>query len=156
MKTRIIGIGNTILSDDGIGIYTVRELSRRLHDIDSSAKPDIVETEVAGFALMELMSGWDRVILVDSILFDDIEPGTVVRLGVDNLRTSLKLRSVHEIDLPTALALGRHLGLPMPSHVSVFGIQAEDTTTLGESLSSAGKRGMEEAVDLIMKEIVVN
>ena len=52
MKTRIIGLGNTILSDDGVGIYTVREVARRLAESGDGAKPDIVETEVAGFALM--------------------------------------------------------------------------------------------------------
>jgi len=53
-----------------------------------------VETEVGGFALMELISGWERVILVDSIQFDKVEPGTVIRIKPEDLHTSLRLRSV--------------------------------------------------------------
>ncbi len=72
MKTRIIGLGNTILTDDGVGVYAARELQKRLGDA-----VDIVETETAGFGLMELLTGWDRVILIDSIQFDDLAPGWI-------------------------------------------------------------------------------
>jgi hydrogenase maturation protease len=153
MITRIIGIGNTILSDDGVGVYAVREVSSRIMSNHFPAKVDVVESEVGGFALMELMAGWERVILVDSIQFDHVSPGSVIRIEPQDLKTSLKLRSVHEIDLPTALELGRRLGFDMPGEVIIFGIQAEDAWTLGESLTAAGKRGMQEAVKRILKEI---
>jgi hydrogenase maturation protease len=153
LKTRIIGLGNTILSDDGVGIYTVREVARRLAESGDGAKPDIVETEVAGFALMELMAGWDRVILVDCIQFDSLRAGAVVPIAPDDLRTSLKLRSVHEIDLPTVLKLGDRLGLAMPQEVRIFGIQAQDAWTFGESLSPAAARGMNRAADLILQQL---
>jgi len=153
METRIIGLGNSILTDDGVGIYTVREVSRRLAGAGIADTVDIVETEVAGFALMELMSGWKRVILVDSIQFDDVEPGRVVKIHPEDLRTSLRIRSVHEIDLPTVLAFGRKLGLSMPEAVTIIGIQSEDALTLGETLTESAKRGMMEAVDLVMQEV---
>jgi hydrogenase maturation protease len=153
MDTRIIGLGNSILTDDGVGIYAVREVNRRLADAGVVDSVDIVESEVAGFALMELMTGWKRVILVDSINFDDVEPGTVVRIQPEDLRTSLRIRSVHEIDLPTVLAFGRKLGFPMPDTVTIIGIQAEDALTLGESLTESARRGMMEAVDLVLQEV---
>ena len=153
MSTRIIGFGNTILSDDGVGIYAAREISRRLGHADGRTALDVVESEVAGFALMELLAGCRRAILVDSIQFDNLEPGTVVRIDPQDLRTSLRLRSVHEIDLPTVLALGRHLGLPMPEEVTIFGIQAEDACTFGESLSASVTSGMQKAVEMILAEV---
>jgi hydrogenase maturation protease len=154
METRIIGLGNSILTDDGVGIYAVREVSRRLADAGNIDAVDVVESEVAGFALMELMTGWKRVILVDSIQFDDVEPGTVVKIQPEDLRTSLRIRSVHEIDLPTVLAFGRKLGIPMPETVTIIGIQAEDALTLGETLTESAKRGMMEAVELVLQEVV--
>jgi hydrogenase maturation protease len=153
MSTRIIGLGNSILSDDGVGIYTVREVRRCLEEAGLDTAVDIVETEVGGFALMELMAGWKRVILVDSIQFDGLEPGTVVRIEPEDLHTSLRLRSVHDIDLPTVLELGRRLGLAMPGELAVFGIQAEDPYTLGESITAAAKRGMRTAVDLVLQDL---
>jgi hydrogenase maturation protease len=153
MKTRIIGLGNTILSDDGVGVYTAREVQRRLDESGCENRADVVESEVAGFALMELMEGWDRIILVDSIQFDDVQPGTLLRLEPQDLRTSLRIRSVHEIDLPTAVGLGQLLGLKMPDRMLIFGIQAEDARTFGRDLSPAVEQGMHEAVELILREL---
>ena len=152
MRIRIIGLGNSILTDDGVGIYAAREIGRRLAEI---GRPDIdiVESEVAGFQLMELMAGWNHVILVDSIQFEGLKPGTVVRIEPDDLHTSLRLRSVHDIDLPTALELGRRMGLEMPTKLTIFGIQAQDALSLGESLTEAATRGLNEAVDLVIQEI---
>lgn len=153
MDTRIIGLGNSILRDDGVGIHAAREIGRRLSAAGLESIVDIVETEVAGFALMELMSGWKQVILLDCILFDGVEPGAVVRINPDDLHTSLRLRSVHEIDLPTVLELGRRLGLSMPDRLVVFGIQAQDVLTFGETMTEAAERGLEKAVDLVLEEI---
>jgi hydrogenase maturation protease len=153
VNTRIIGLGNSILTDDGVGICAAREVGRRLAEAGPDACVDIVESEVAGFALMELMAGWERVILIDSIQFDGLEPGTVIRIEPEDLRTSLRLRSVHDINLPTALELGRRLGLQMPARLTIFGIQAKDSLTFGESLTDAAEHGLNETVDLVLKEI---
>jgi hydrogenase maturation protease len=117
------------------------------------ADVDIVESEVAGFALMELMAGWEKIILLDSIQFEGLEPGTVIRIEPEDLHTSLRIRSVHDIDLPTALELGRRMGLDMPARLTIFGIQAQDALTLGESLTEAAQRGLKEAVELVLQEI---
>ena len=153
MKTRIIGLGNTLLTDDGVGVYVAREVARRLGRGTQTDAPDVVESEVAGFALMELMAGWDRVILVDSIQFADVKPGSVVRLEPQDLHTSLRIRSVHEIDLPTVMELGRRLGLDMPRYLRIYGIQAADVLTVGERLTAAGKEGLEAAMQLVLDEL---
>ncbi len=153
MKTRVIGLGNSILKDDGLGIYAAREVARRLSAAGLDRDVSVVESEVAGFALMELMEGWKRVILLDSIQFEGLEAGTVVRIRPDELRTSLRLRSVHDIDLPTTLELGRRLGLAMPEELVIFGIQAQDALSFGESLTQAARRGMYRAVELVLSEL---
>ncbi len=148
MKTRVIGFGNSILRDDGVGIHTAREIARRV-----GPGVDVVESEVAGFALMELMAGWDRVILVDSVQFEGVEPGTVLKLKPEDLHTSLRLRSVHDIDFPTALELGRRMGLLMPSEILVFAIQIAEAHTFGETMTAAATAGMSKAVSQILDEI---
>jgi hydrogenase maturation protease len=156
MNTRIIGLGNSILTDDGAGIYAAREVSRRLAEAGLHTGVDILESEVAGFDLMEMMTGWKRVILIDSIQFDGLEPGTVVQIEPDDLHTSLRIRSVHQIDLPTVLELGRRMGLEMPAKLTIFGIQAEDPFTFGESLTDAAERGKNEAVELVLKALATD
>jgi hydrogenase maturation protease len=153
MSVRVIGLGNSILTDDGVGIYAVRELARRLAAEGARRDVDIVESEVAGFALLELMAGWKRIILLDAIQFEGVESGTVVRVDPEDLHTSLRIRSVHDIDLPTVLKLGQRMGFDMPTKLTVFGIQAHDMLTFGEFLSEPAERGMNTAVDLVLKEI---
>ncbi len=153
MDTRIIGLGNSILRDDGVGIHAAREISRRLAAAGLDKTIDILETEVAGFALMELMAGWKRIILLDCIQFDGVKPGSVIRIDPADLHTSLRLRSVHDIDLPTVMDLGRRLGLAMPDKLVIFGVQAEDALTFGESMTEAAERGMHEAVAMALEEL---
>ncbi len=150
---RIIGLGNSMLTDDGVGIYTVREVGSRLAASGIYRSVDIVESEVGGFALMELMEGWERIILVDSIRFDGLESGAVIRIEPEDLHTSLRVRSVHEIDLPTAVNLGRRIGLRMPRDITIFGIQVEDPYTFSECLTPAAQRGMQKAADFIIREL---
>lgn len=153
MKTRIIGLGNTILTDDGVGVYAAREVRRLLDEQGHSDAADVVESEVGGFNLMELMAGWERVILVDSIQFDGVEPGTLLELNPQDLRTSLRIRSVHEIDLPTVLKLGHHMGLQMPRQVLIYAIQAEDARTFGETMTPPVRQAMGEAVETVLSRI---
>ena len=153
MNTRIIGLGNALLTDDGVGLYTVREVGRLLTAAGLDSEADIVESEVGGFELMELIAGWKRIILVDSIQFAGVEPGTVIRINPDDLHTSLRLRSVHDVDLPTVLKLGNQLGLAMPEVLTIFGIEGEDLLTIGEGLTEAAQRGMKEAVNEIIQEL---
>ena len=148
MKTRVIGLGNTILTDDGAGVHVAREVARRLAGTASDV--NVVETEVAGLALLELMVGWDRVILVDAVQFEGVDPGTVVRIDPSDLRTSLRLRSVHDVDLPTVLELGRQLGLTSPREVIVLGIEAADARTFGERLTPPVQAGVARAVEQVM------
>lgn len=147
MQTRIIGLGNSILTDDGIGITVVNELQK----LPEGCGLDVVTSEAAGLALLELMSGWDRVVIVDAIKFDNLEPGTILRLDPADLRTSLRLRSVHEIDLPTALEFGRKLNIPMPEEVEIIGIQADDLLSFGETLTPALADAVAPAVELILQ-----
>ncbi len=156
MKTRVIGLGNTILTDDGVGVYTAREIRRLLNEHGSADAADIVESEVGGFDLMELMTGWDRVILVDSIQFDGVAPGTLLELDPQDLRTSLRIRSVHDIDLPTVLKLGRLMGLQMPGQVLIYAIQAEDAQTLGEAMTPPVRQAMARTAEVVLNRITAS
>ena len=153
MKTRVIGLGNTILTDDGVGVYAAREVRRLLDEQGCAHAADVVESEVGGFDLMELMTGWDRVILVDSIQFDGVKAGTLLELDPQDLRTSLRIRSVHDIDLPTVLKLGRYMGLQMPGQVLIYAIQAEDARTFGETMTTPVQQAMARAVEIVLSRI---
>jgi hydrogenase maturation protease len=132
VKTLVLGLGNTILRDDGIGIYIARVLAQRL-----GGSADVREAELAGFDLIEMLKGYDRVYIIDSIQLEGETPGTVFRIRPDDIRITPRLASFHDIDLVTALELGRRLQFPMPGEVVIFGVQADDVRTLGEECTEA-------------------
>lgn len=133
MRTILVGLGNTVLRDDGVGIYTARAVRDRLDD----AGVDIIEAELAGLDIMEKLKGYDRAIIVDAIQLDGEAPGTVFRIRPDDIRITPRIASFHDIDLVTALELGRRLGFHMPADVVIFAVQAEDILTLEEGCMPA-------------------
>ena len=135
MKTIVLGLGNTILSDDGAGIYVARATAALL-----SGEADVREAELAGLDIIEILRGYDRAFIIDAILLDGEDPGTVFRMRPDDIRITPRLASFHDIDLVTALALGRRLEFHMPEEIVIFGVQAEDVLTLGERCTEAVAR----------------
>ena len=99
-RTLVIGLGNPILTDDGVGIQTARAVRAAL---PPEADVDVREVSVGGLALMEAMIGYDRVILIDALMTPGSEPGTIRRLSLDELGHTLNTASSHDVNLPTAL-----------------------------------------------------
>ncbi len=143
MKTVIIGLGNTVLSDDGAGVYVARLLAGRFDTDDVS----VVEMDAAGMNLMEGLGGFDRAFLIDAILLNEEIPGTVFRLRTDDLQITPRLSSCHDIDIVTALELGRQLGLHMPEEVTIFAIQGDDMKTLCEDCTGKVEAVLEPLAD---------
>ncbi len=150
MKTVIIGLGNTVLSDDGAGVYVARMLSGRFETGDIS----VIETDSVGMNLMEMLGGFDRAFIVDAILLNGEEPGTVFRLRADDLQIAPRLSACHDIDIVTALELGRQLGLHMPDEVTIFAVQGDDMKTLHEGCTPDVEAALEPLADEV--EALVN
>ena len=129
----LLGLGNDILTDDAIGLHVVHELQRELADHPSI---DIRETTEMGLALLDYITGYRVVFIVDSIQTGKAAPGVLHELDAAAL-TQLTGRTPHFLGVGETLALGRQLGLPMPEQVSIFAIEVEDPFTLGTALTPA-------------------
>ena len=99
-KTLILGLGNELLSDDAVGIKVVRELRRRLPHKDDL---DVHETSAAGLAILDLVCGYQNLIVVDAIRTNGGEPGQVYRFCEDSFSRETHLWSAHGIGLFTKL-----------------------------------------------------
>ncbi len=131
MKSLVIGLGNPILTDDGVGIYAARMLACAL---PPGSDVDVVELAVGGLGLMEAMTGYDRVILIDAVYSPDGQPGRIVQFDAGHLPDTLNSASAHDADLPTALRVGRSLGAPLPADdgIQIVAVQAHDVLTFGQ------------------------
>jgi hydrogenase maturation protease len=150
VRLRVIGLGNSIVSDDAVGLHVARAVRAVLprHGLETV---DVVEAEVGGFHLLELMAGWEGVVIVDALEQPGRAPGEVVRLATPELGTSLRLCSPHEISLPMALRMGAQLGYALPRRVVVIGVQGEELRTFGERLTPRVEKAVTEAVRDVME-----
>jgi len=141
-------MGNPILSDDGVGL----EVARRLQEGPLPDGVDVQQSEVAGLRLLELLKGYDKVVIVDA-LRTGRAPGDVVRYEARDFRGGHRYESAHSIGLETALELGRRMGLPMPDDVTVFAIEAADVETFGEEFSPPVAAAAGKVVELVRAEV---
>jgi hydrogenase maturation protease len=110
MKALVLGIGNPILSDDGVGIRVAREVGKNLKDPHIT----VSETSTAGLSLLDSMVGYDKVIIIDAIQTKEGEAGRIYRMKPEDFSSAKRLSSPHQINLVTALELGKMLNLAMP------------------------------------------
>ena len=150
MKTLIIGLGNTILRDDGVGIRAVRVISER---VGTREDVDVVELSVGGMRLMEEMAGYDRVLLIDAMMTGKNAPGSVSRLDIDDLAMSLHTSSTHDTSLACALEGGRKLGIKLPSELVIWGIEAGDVNTFGEDVTPEVGAAIPHVVEEVLEEL---
>ncbi|MEA3335323.1 MAG: hydrogenase maturation protease [Chloroflexota bacterium] len=157
MKTLIVGLGNPILTDDGVGV----KVAYRLQECLAGRVPNglsIVEACVGGLRLMELMIGYDRVILIDAMTHGDVAPGTVQRLTLDDLRAISPTQhsaSAHDTTLITALAAGRQMGLSLPDEVVIYGVAVENVIDFGDQPTPAVDKVIPEVTQAVLAEIAV-
>jgi len=151
LKTLILGLGNPILTDDGIGIHVVRELAMR------SLPDDVIcaEASLGGLRLLEIVTGYQRLIMVDAIQTADGQPGDVYRLSADNLQTSLHSGSTHDLSFSGALNLGRNMGMALPDNeaIAIVAIEVEDALTFSEECTPAVTAAIPRAVEAVLAEL---
>ena len=126
----VLGLGNDILSDDGVGLQAARRVGELIGD-----RAEVEEASVATIDLLPLMSGYDRVVIIDAFIAPDLRPGTRVRATPDDLPRGFGYRSFHTLTFREVLDMGEWLELPMPREVVIHGLAVEKTTTFGEEYS---------------------
>jgi hydrogenase maturation protease len=150
-RTLVLGLGNPILTDDGIGIHVVRALEKR------SLPPPVTcaEASIGGLRLLSVITGYERLILVDAIQTPEGKAGDICRLHPNDLRTSRHAGSTHDLTLPGALSLGRSLGMVLPEDqaITIIAIQADDVLTLGEECTPSVRAAIPRAIEAVLAEL---
>ena len=144
----VVGLGNPILSDDGIG-WRVAQQVRAI--VPASGPVAVIEACVGGLSLAELLVGCRRAIIVDAILTEGGVPGTVYRLRLDDLPGTLNLASAHDTNLSTALRALRRFGADVPPDEAIWvvAVEAQDVWTFAETCTPEVERAIQAAVEAV-------
>ncbi len=136
LRTVVLGLGNPLLTDDAAGLAVAAELERLLAE-RPVAGVEVTTSARGGFELIDLLTGFERAVIVDALTTNDPCPGRVHRLTPYEVAGSARLVGSHDVGLATALELAEALGIVMPATVTVFGVEAADVTTFAETPTPA-------------------
>ncbi len=148
MKTLVVGLGNPILGDDGIGWRIAQELQNAGN---LPMDVDVAFLAVGGISLMEALVGYKRAIIIDAIVTHQAPVGTISRLILENLpdMSSGHLSSAHDTSLQNALQMGRELGVQLPDEIIVVAIESQKVYEFSETLTQPVSAAIPDAVRLI-------
>ncbi len=144
MRTLILGIGNLLLCDEGVGVHVAHALQRE------DLPPDTVALEV-GTAFLDLipeLEGADRIIIVDAMEGGEA-PGTIYRVPFEDCVRPECIASLHGFDLSRVLYLAER---KTPPEAVVIGVEPE-RIDWGVEPSATIKRAIPAVIEQIMKEI---
>jgi hydrogenase maturation protease len=147
-RITILGVGNILLSDEGVGVRVVEYLDDRWQ---LPEQVRLVDGGVLGIGLMGLISETDILIVVDAVM-DRKPPGTLCRLeGAQVPRRVLAKQSMHQMDLPEVLALSSAIG--HEPQVIVIGIEPGDISTLALELTPTIAARVGDLADMVLAEL---
>ncbi len=156
MKTIVVGLGNPLLGDDGVGWRIAEEVLMSLSaDQPAHDNIDVECLALGGLSLMEHLIGYDRAILVDAIELPDISPGHVQKFSLNDLPdyAAGHLSSTHDTTLPKAIQVGKSLGARLPDDIQIISVQSPFIYNFSETLSPAVAAAIPIAVKLVIDEL---
>ena len=151
MRTLVLGIGNTILGDDGIGVHIAQGLAKEINDENI----DVMDTSIDGLNLLELIVGYDKVIIIDAIMTEDGEVGEIYRLRPENIgRLACSATSPHHLNLATTIEIGKRLfPQEIPGEVIIFAVGAQEVTEVTEEMTARVKEAIPRVINLVLEEL---
>ena len=148
MRIAVLGIGNLLLSDDGVGVHVIKKLQEEYEFPDSV---ELIDGGTKGLDLLPLFEGKDKILIVDAANFRK-EPGTIDTVEGDKIPAFLSSKlSVHQIGLPDTLFAAKLMDIT-PAEMSLIGIQPKSMET-GIELSEEIKDRMEQLINKVLEKL---
>lgn len=144
-KRMILGVGNDILMDDGIGPKTVQALEKQ----NSLPNFEYHTTTLGGLEILEFINGYDWVVFIDAIKTRGGIPGSVYEFTPEDFKETLHLTNIHDISFLTAIELGKQLGLNIPGTMHIFAIEIIEDQVFGDEFTPP----LQEKFDQIVAQI---
>jgi len=154
LRTRIIGLGNPILGDDGVGWRVAEQIEKEI-EAKQLLYPhlciDVQKFSLGGLSLMEQMIDTDAVILIDAIQTGHQPIGSVYRLNLDELPnySAGHTTSPHDTSLQNALQAGKLMGAYLPEIIWIVAIEAEKVYEFSEQLSPPVEQAIPKACQAV-------
>ncbi len=147
--TVVLGLGNPLMSDEGIGVFLISRLSMLA---DSFPSVEFADAGTGGMSLLHYFEGRDKVVIIDCANMNE-EPGKIKRFTPAQVKSVKQLAhfSLHEQDLLKIIEIAKQLG-QCPKKIVIFGIQPKNVS-FGQSLSEELEQKIDDYISVISKEL---
>ena len=147
-QTLVIGLGNTLQGDDGVGFRAAEMLAQ--HELPPGVTVEAIG--MPGIGLVTKMQGWQQVYLIDAAKVNQ-EPGTWKRFEPEDVKwiAESDMLSLHDMDVAGALALAEVLDI-LPEKLVIYGVEPKDINW-SEKLSIPVQAVLPDLVDHILKDL---
>lgn len=159
MRTLILGLGNPLLGDDGVGWRVADQVAKLVGASSGSpfftSAPEVDYHAGGGLSLMERLVGYDRAIIIDAMNLGQEPLGTVSSLRLEELEDLFAghLASTHETNLQTALELGKSIGVQLPKDIFIIAIESSHVYDFSETLSPPVDAAVPLAVRRVLEKL---
>lgn len=148
VKNIVIGVGNVLFKDEGVGIYAAKYLEQN-YDFDETIQ--IIDGGVLGFKLMTYFQEYENVIILDTVSIED-EPGSVFRLPADVLLGLGSYRkTAHEVEIVEMLEICSML--EKMANVVIIGIIPKDIESVENAMTSEVIAAFPNFIDATLNEV---
>jgi hydrogenase maturation protease len=130
-QTLILGLGNDILMDDGIGIKLCHEMQKEF----STDAIDFDTMSLGGLEILEFIQGYKTVIFIDAIKTANGIPGTVYYFTPADFKETSNLSNLHDVSFLTALEIGKKLNMEIPENLHIIAVEIVEDLTFSEDFT---------------------
>jgi len=144
----VIGLGNPILGDDGVGWRVAAEVKEQL-PLDLPVDVDCLS--LGGVSLMEHLIGYGCAILIDAFALE--EPiGSILILKLSDLPnySAFHTTRAHDTPLITAIEMGKSMGAQLPDDVTIVGIATKHVSVFSKDLSPPVAEAVQQAAKFVL------
>jgi len=146
-STLVLGVGNILLSDEGIGVHVIEALKER----DLPPDVEVLDGGTASLELLNILANRDKVIIIDAVEGGG-EPGTIYRFTPDDIKyRSTTFTSLHQISLMETLTDAKYLGIA-PKSIVILGIEPKEME-LGLEMTPEATAVVPRVVELVLAEL---
>lgn len=145
----VVGLGNKVLGDDGIGVHLANDLEMKI----GSDEITFMTSENGGLEMIDLLKDHHKAFIIDGIRTPDGNPGDIYFMDSKDFMETLHISSSHDVDFRTALKLAGKIDLKMPDKISIIAVEVLEEKVFSEVLTEPLRVKYNDILQLTMNSI---
>ena len=148
--------GNLLLPRQLVAHEIADRLRQHLKRLPAASENqyEIIKSSAATMDIIPKLVGYDRLVVIDAIQLGNVPVGTVHKLSLDDLTSTIRRSSPHDINFATALHMGKEWGYHVPADVRIYGIEVKELSIFSENLTPQVAEKLQDIVEDILSDLL--